>query len=561
MMTGLKKSSCWIALLGLIGIVLGCAPVRTSSLRNQFVAPIRPGAVVVTPDPPVIAAAANIGDTPRFLSPPPAISRTSSADALIHEADWHYQSGRKLYEQGDEPGARREFDRAVDVLLAAPESATLRPAVDGKLDDLVDRIHRLDLAGLGSADTASEPVFEKPPLEDIPELTFPVDPKLKDKVAEELKATVSQLPLQVTDAVLSYIDYFSTDRGRKMLLSGLRRGGRYRPLIQRIFDEEGVPSELIYLAQAESGFLPRAVSRRRASGMWQFMQQRGREYGLVQSPYSDDRFDPEKSTRAAARHLSELYRRYGDWYLAMAAYNCGPGVIDRAVERTGYADYWELRRLNVLPRDTANYVPVILAMTIMVKNGKEYGLEKLETDPAIEYDTVEIGAPTHLELIADAAECPVSQIRDLNPALLKDVAPGAWSLRVPKGTGSAVASILEAVPAQNRTEWRAHRAAGAEPLSSIARRYRVTESSIVAANRLAGAAIEPGAMLVIPAAAVRHVQAKRASHKHSAQRIASRKGGSGGRTATASAHRTGKPVTYTAANITAAHTKQAAVKR
>lgn len=559
-MTLLKKSSCSIASLGLIGIVVGCTPARTSSMRNPFVPPIRSDAMVVTSNPPAIAAAAGPGDTPRFLTAPPAISRTGSADALIHEADWHFQSGRKLYEQGDEPGARREFDRAVDVLLAAPESAAPRPVVDRKLEDLVDLIHRLDLAGLGSADTASEPVFEKPPLEDIPELTFPVDPKLKDKVAEELKATVSQLPLQLTDPVLSYIDYFSTVRGRKMLLFGLRRGGRYRPLIQRIFDEEGVPSELIYLAQAESGFLPRAVSRKSASGMWQFMQQRGREYGLVQSPYSDDRFDPEKSTRAAARHLRDLYRRYGDWYLAMAAYNCGPGVIDKAVERTGYADYWELRRRSVIPRDTANYVPVILAMTIMVKNGKEYGLEKLEADPPLEYDTVEITAPTHLELIADAAECPVSQVRDLNPALLKDVAPGVWSLRVPKGTGSAVASILEAVPAEDRTAWRAHRAVGAEPLSAIAHRYGVTESSIVAANHLADTALDPGAVLVIPAAAVRQVQVKRAAHTHAAQKSASRKGSPGHRTTTASAHRTNKRVTYTAANIMP-HTKHAAVKR
>jgi membrane-bound lytic murein transglycosylase D len=491
-----------------------------------------------------------------------------------------------LYEQGDEPGARREFDRAVDVLLAAPESASLRQTLDKKLEDLVDQIHRLDLAGMGSADTASEPVFEKPPLEDIPEFTFPVDPKLKDKVAEELKATASQLPLQLTDPVLSYINYFSTDRGRKVFLFGLRRAGRYRPLIQRILDEEGVPSELIFLAQAESGFLPRAVSRRSASGMWQFMQQRGHEYGLLQSPYSDDRFDPEKSTRAAARHLHDLYRRYGDWYLAMAAYNCGPGGVDKAVERTGYADYWELCRRNVLPRDTVNYVPVILAMTIMVKNGKEYGLDRLDTDPPLEYDTVEITAPTHLELVADAADCPVSQLRDLNPALLRDVAPGAWSLRVPKGTGREVASILEEVPSENRTAWRACRISGAEPLSSMARRYRVAEDSILAANRLEDTAIEPGTVLVIPAAPVVQARVRPATaHRRGTARVASRSGSAGHGTATASAHRTtpasrrpaaarsahqtavafshrtNRRLTYTAANITATHSKHASVKR
>src|SRR5437764_9724710 len=132
-------------------------------------------------------------------------------------------------------------------------------------------------------------------------------------------------------------------------------------MIRRIFDQEGVPQELIHLAQAESGFLARAKSRKAAVGMWQFLAWRGREYGLDQTAYSDDRLDPEKATQAAARHLHDLYNEFGDWYLAMAAYNCGPGCVERAVQRTGYADFWELRAHNALPRETQNYVPLILA--------------------------------------------------------------------------------------------------------------------------------------------------------------------------------------------------------
>jgi membrane-bound lytic murein transglycosylase D len=234
----------------------------------------------------------------------PSVS-SKRAEMLAREADWHFQTGRKAYQEGDENSARKEFDRAVDLLLNAPDTPVFRAVLDKKLDQLVQAIHRLDLAGLGSADP-DEPSFEKSPLEDIPQLTFPVDPKLKNKVLEEVRATASQLPLQVNDAVLSYINYFSTERGRRILVYGLRRAGRYRSLIQRILDEEGVPQELIFLAQAESGFLPRAVSRKRATGMWQFVQLRGQEYGLKQSPYSDDRLDPEKATRAAARHLREF---------------------------------------------------------------------------------------------------------------------------------------------------------------------------------------------------------------------------------------------------------------
>src|SRR5262249_41775985 len=148
--------------------------------------------------------------------------------------------------------------------------------------------------------------------------------------------------------------------------------------------------EIIHLAQAESGFIPRAVSRARATGMWQFMGWRGNQYGLLQTPYLDDRLDPEKATRAAARHLRDLYAEFGDWYLAIAAYNCGPGNVEKAVERTGYADFWMLRERGALPVETTNYVPIILAMTIMAKNSSEYGLEGLAYDAPLEYDTMDV---------------------------------------------------------------------------------------------------------------------------------------------------------------------------
>ncbi len=435
-------------------------------------------------------------DAPEHDTPAQIRSRQSNQERLIREADWHYQLGRKHYQEGQYDSARREFDRAIEVLLDAPESD--RGAVDRKLEELVDQIHRLDLAGLGSADTG-EPAYEKSPLEDIPQMTFPVDPKLKDKVLEEMRATVSQLPLDVNDAVLSYINYFSTERGRKTLLAGLRRSGRYRPLIQRILDEEGVPQELMFVAQAESGFLPRAVSRKRAVGMWQFVQSRGREYGLTQTPYSDDRLDPEKATRAAAKHLRDLYQRYGDWYLALVGYNAGPGVVDRAVERTGYADFWEFRRRNVLPKETANYIPIILAMTIMVKNGAAYDIDDIDLDPPLEYETVDLDAPTNLALIADLAECPVSQIRELNPALLKDLAP-AGTLRLPKGTPASALAALDLVPADKRRSWRAHRVANGDTLASIAQRYRVAAGSIASVNAALAGPPVTGELLLIPAA-------------------------------------------------------------
>ena len=348
------------------------------------------------------------------------------------------------------PAARREFDAALDVLLSAPDTLPDRPRLESELDQIADTIYHYDLEGLGAA-RASQPevVYDKSPIDSILDMTFPTDPNLRPKVKEEIEATVSQLPLQENDAVLSYVHYFSTDRGRKVLIGGLRRSGRYRPLVQRILDDEGVPQELIYLAQVESGFLPRARSNKQAVGMWQFVQFRGRQYGLMQTPGTDDRLDPEKATRAAAKHLHDLYAMFGDWYLAMAAYNCGPGCVQRAVERTGYADFWELRRLNVLPKETANYVPVIVALTIMAKNPKDYDLENLDTDRPVEYETMDLETPTSLALIADAADRPVSEIQDLNPALLKSAAPAGYQLRVPKGTLATVRMALDLVPVQS----------------------------------------------------------------------------------------------------------------
>jgi len=244
--------------------------------------------------------------------------------------------------------------------------------------------------------------------------------------------------------------------------------------------------------------------------MWQFVQFRGREYGLFQTPVSDDRMDPEKATRAAAKHLHDLYALFGDWYLAMAAYNCGPGCVQRAVERTGYADFWELRRLNVLPKDTNNYVPVILALTIMAKNPKDYDLDNLDYDPALEYDRVDVDTPTSLALIADAADRPVSEIQDLNPSLLKAVAPAGSQLRVPKGTLPTVLAALDMVPASHRANWRIHRLTPGETLPEIARRYATPVASLTAANQSIAYAPEAGDLVVIPV----NSPASRVSSRH-----------------------------------------------
>jgi len=425
--------------------------------------------------------------------------KPSPSDLLIQQAEEKFRSGRKLYQERDFDRARQDFDTAIDLMLRASDNPSDRALYECKLDDLIDAIHRLDLAGMGAAALEVAPQFEKAPNEDIVQMTFPVDPRIKDRVQNELPKLASELPLMVNDTVLGYINYFN-GRGHRTIEYGLARAGKYRAMISRVLAEEGVPQELIHLAQAESGFIPRAVSRAAAGGMWQFVKFRGNEYGLRQSNLTDDRFDPEKATRAAARHLHDLYNEFGDWYLAIAAYNCGPGCVERAIERTGYADYWELRARKAIPAETTNYVPIILAMAIMAKSPTEYGIDKVVPEPTLEYDTVALGADTNLPLVGDLTATSVPELQQLNPSLLKSMAPAGFELKVPKGAGTSLTEELDKIAAERRASWRLHHVQQGETLASIAQKYGSQAKTIMTANDLQDGSPEPGDQLLIPAA-------------------------------------------------------------
>ena len=486
-----------------------CSFNRPSRFRSPFLppAPAAP-APAHFDDPPEINPF--VGQMPPYLLTSLQLTdRASRADLSIQRANQAFQRGKQAYQSNDIPTARREFDSAIDLLLDAfDQDPSNRQELDNKLDEMADAIHRFDLAGMGASAMVDDGKFEKAPNEDILDMTFPVDPKLKDKVREQVAATVSQLPLTVNDTVLGYINYFM-NHGHKTIVNAIQRSGRYRPMIQRILDEEGVPQELIHLAQAESGFIPRAMSRKAAGGMWQFVKFRGNEYGLHQTPLTDDRMDPEMATRAAAHHLHDLYSEFGDWYLAIAAYNCGPVVVEGAVARTGYADFWELRSRGVLPAETTNYVPIILAMTIMEKNAAEYGLDGIQMDPPLDYDSVELSAKTNFTLVSDISETPLSELAALNPAVLKSVAPAGYSLHVPKGSATQLMAALQLVPPDHRDAWRMHLVGDSETLADIAKRYAVTLSSIASANNLSSPQAEPGDRLLIPAVLRAEPPAKR----------------------------------------------------
>lgn len=481
--------------------------------------------------------------TATLAAPKTAEPHSVEADSRIQSAEQHLNAGKSLYFKGDLDAARREFDLAVDALLNAPDNLPDHRRIERKLDEISDLIYRFDVEKLGAGQSSETVAFDQAPIDELRDMTFPVDESLLPKVDLELKQTASTIPLELSDPVLAYIHYFSTERGRKVLLSGFKRAGRYKPMIERILKEEGAPQELIYLAQAESGFLPRAISRAHAMGMWQFIAGTGQLYALTRDHSVDERFDPEKATRAAAKLLKDLYQRYGDWYLAMAAYNCGAGNVDKAVERTGYADYWKLLELHALPKETANYVPIILAMTIIAKNPKDYGLDNIDEDDPIQYDNIHLEAATNIELVADAAQQPVSFVRDLNPALLNNLAPAGYDLHVPKGDGSATLAALQSVPAENRNSWRLHHVEAGETLEAIAREYHVTTGRIVAVND-GTSSLDAGDTLLIPAvyhppvvhrARTRSTRSTR-SRSTSSHRVSSHKTASRRSTGSSSAH-------------------------
>lgn len=494
-----KATSMVIAVLALTGCT---QTARIDRFRSSFLpTPPSPSTETVeVAEPPVIPSLFP-KEAPAAIQIQPKVSPRPQLDERIRRAEERFLAGRRLYQQGDFLAARVQFDLAVDTLLSSPESAPDRHLMEKKLEELVDRIHRYDVEGLGAGDDQQVASYEKSPLQEILEMTFPVDPSIKTKVKGQVQATASQLPLEENDEVLRYINYFSSERGRKTLVEGLKRAGRYRPMISRILAEEGVPQELIFLAQAESAFQARAYSYKAAAGMWQFVQWRGNEYGLKQTAYIDERLDPEKATRAGARHLKDLFKQFGDWYLAMAAYNCGPNCVARAVERTGFADFWELRNRKVLPQETANYVPLILAMTIMAKNARDYGIEDVTPDAPVELDTVEMTANTSLPLLADLLDVSVNRLRELNPSLMGTIAPATYNLRIPKDSANTLMAALLMIPADKRASWRTHRVLDGETVESIARRYGTAVANIGPINRPSLDDIRAGDVVLVQAAA------------------------------------------------------------
>jgi membrane-bound lytic murein transglycosylase D len=511
--------------LAALVVLTGCPSdaLASASAPAQATAPTLPAQAAAPSDP---AAASPALSTQTAPAPPAQAAQSAPAAApqanaqrdrsLIDSVETAYQAGMNDYQQGHYASARANFDYAVDLMLKCNCDIRSDQAISDEFDRIVDAVNTLELDALSQGNGLT-PQAEPSPVDVAGDITAPANPNVTAKATAELKTTQSDFPLVMNDYVAQYIDFFTNNpRGHGTIVASLERMGRYKDMIQRVLREEGVPQDLIYQAFAESGFRPQAMNARSgAAGMWQFMP--WGTYGLERTAWFDQRFDPEAATHAYAREIKKDYDQLGDWYLALAAYDWGAGNVQRAVERTGYADFWELYKRNNLPQETKNYVPVFLAVTIMAKNPKQYGLDDIAPDPALVTDTVTTDYAVDLRLVSDIIGVPVQEIAALNPALLRTSTPpdDSFDLHLPAGTKDVYTRDIAEIPVDKRRYWRFHTVDDGDTLESVAHTWHVSESELAFVNQLTTTSSLDGVdSLVIPLAPVTAPGALRSAVYH-----------------------------------------------
>jgi len=425
---------------------------------------------------------------------------------LINESNRHFQVGQKELQDGHLETAKAEFNRALDVLLESPYGARTEPRIRDHFDRLVERISAYEVTALAQGDGFAEKSYESASLDDLLAIsTFPQAPsdKTTRAIAKDLEETAHDIEIPLNERVLEYVELF-TGRLKGYLEDGLSRGARFLPMIQDVFRAEGLPMDLAYVPLVESAFKPNAVSRANAKGMWQFMSGTAVENGLKHDWYIDERADPEKATRAAAKYLKTLYGMFGDWHLALASYNGGPGRVQTAMKRSRKGDFWELSASSrYLPRETRDYVPLILAAVIVARNPAQYGMNIQPLDaPAIE--TITMPKATDLRRVAEWIDIPVRDLQDLNPELRRWTTPvrmDDYELKVPSGAADVLRARLNNASPDDFASLNYLTVKTGETLVSIARRLNVSRTDLAEANYLKTTAkLTPGQQLVIPRA-------------------------------------------------------------
>lgn len=475
------------ALLSLTAVLGGCATraqvATTSNSRPAVVGPVLVSAPV----------------SPQLATDPIA--------DLIALSNSHFEAGQAELQRGHLETARLEFNKALDVLLESPYGARSEPRIREQFDRLVERISATELTSLAQGDGFTEKKYESASIDDLLALsTSPEEPSAatRQAVTEDLQSTDHDIAIPLNARVLSFVELF-TGRLRGYLQDGLSRGAQYLPMIQDVFRAEGLPLDLAYVPLVESAFKPDALSRAQAKGMWQFMRGTALENGLKHDWYIDERAEPEKATRAAAKYLKTLYSTFGDWHLALASYNGGPGRVQTAIKRSGgVRDFWKLSASRrYLPRETRDYVPLILAAVIVARNPAQYGME-ITPEPLEEpkFETVTLSVAVDLRRIAEWVGTTADAIQDLNPELRRWTTPVRstnYELKVPEGTAEIVRTKLAESGDVTNLTW--HTVRSGETLLSISRKLKVSRADLAEANYLSvRSRVTPGQQLIVPRA-------------------------------------------------------------
>jgi membrane-bound lytic murein transglycosylase D len=452
---------------------------------------------VVPPAPPVVAAQA-----------PVPVPVKDPIEDLIAESQRHFVAGERELALGHLEQARASFDLSVDVLLKSPYGARSEPRIRRQFDRLIERISAHEITALSQGDGFVEKKTEPASIDELLAIsTFDPPPPTKateTTVATDLSQTSHDVDIPLNSKVLSYIELFQ-GRLRDFIGEGMQRGVKYLPMIQAEFREQGLPLDLAYIPLVESAFKNTARSRVKAMGMWQFMSYTGREHGLTLNWYVDERQDPEKATKAAAQYLKTLGKMFdGDWHLAMASYNGGPARVQRAMKRSGKRDFWSLTSTSrYLPRETREYVPMILAAIVIAKNPAQYGFN-LETEAPFSYEKVEVNDPIDLRLVAEWTGTSIDDIEALNPELRRWTTPvrsPEYEIKLPVGSGDAFRARLAAAPPDSLNAFQWHSVKRGETLQTIARKLKVRQADLAEANSLSlRSRVGVGQQLIIPRA-------------------------------------------------------------
>jgi membrane-bound lytic murein transglycosylase D len=409
---------------------------------------------------------------------------------LMHLSEVRCLEGSELIRSGDSAKARIAFDAAVDTLLQGEWDLTSTPVLDSYFQDLILRIQRDESRYLRADEAEEKP--ERAVVDDLSTLDLipiKVDPALTDALEADILNSKYDIPVTFNESVRKSLSFWLNE-GRRFFIDGLVRSGRYKDMIERIFKEESVPRDVMYLAQVESLFKPNALSRALCKGIWQFGRGTAIRYGLKVDRYVDERSDPEKSTRAAARYLTDLYAMFNDWNLVLAAYNWGEGAVQQLVDKTKINDFWQLAARNRgMPNETKNHVPLIMASIILARNPEKFGLPT-ELEPPLLFERVTLTKQINIKSLAKTLNVPVDLLVKLNPALRTNYTPPGsnFELCIPPGMG---ADLLEKIAVLPSADLRGdpdfngrHKVQPGETLSAIAARYRVSVEDLQAANNL-----------------------------------------------------------------------------